>query len=84
MTETEWDVRHGGYNNMYMLENSNYGVPLDACRQLEKEGVITKLYPYFYTTPGCNGLISVMTRLGQEMVADMKANKVDIALLVST
>ena len=84
MTETKWDVRHGGYNYMYMLENPNYGVPLDACRQLEKEGVFAKLYPYFYTTPGCNGLISVMTRLGQEMVADMKANKVDIVLLVST
>jgi len=84
MTEANWDVRHGGYNNMYMLENPNYGVPLDACRELEREGAFAKLYPYFYTTTGCNGLISVMTRLGQEMVADMKAEGVDIALLVST
>ena len=84
MTETKWDVRHGGYNNMYMIENPNYGVPLDTCRQLQKEGVFAKLYPHFYTTPGCNGLISAMTRMGQEMAADMKANKVDIALVVST
>ena len=84
MTDTKWDVRHGGYNNIFMLENPNYGVPLDVCRELEKEGVYARLYPYFYTTPGINGLISVMQRLGEEMVSDMKTEGVDAVLLVST
>ena len=84
MQDTKWAVRHGGYNNIFMLENPNYGVPLDACRDLERAGVFAKLYPYFYTTPGINGLISVMERLGSEMVADMKAEGVDAILLVST
>ena len=84
MTDTQWDVRHGGYNNVYMLENPNYGVPLDVCREMEKEGVFAKLYPCFYTTPGINGLISVMQRLGKEIVSDMKAEGMDAVLLVST
>ena len=84
MTDTRWDVRHGGYNNIYMLANPNYGVPLDVCRELEKDGIFARLYPSFYTTPGINGLISVMQSLGRDMVADMKAEGVDAALLVST
>lgn len=84
MTDTNWDVRHGGYNNVYMLANPNYGVPLDVCRELEREGVFARLYPSFYTTPGINGLISVMQSLGSDMASDMKAEGVDAALLVST
>ncbi len=84
MKETKWDVRHGGYNTTFMLENPNYGVPLDVCREMDKDGVFAKLYSHFYTTPGINGLISVMQRLGKEMALDMQAEGVDAALLVST
>ena len=84
MQDTEWDVRHGGYNNVHMLRNPNYGVPLDACRELERDRVFARLHPSFYTTPGINGLITVMQRLGKEIVADMKKEGVDAAILVST
>ena len=84
MEEKGWDVRHGGYNNVYMLANPNYGVPLDACRELEKANIIGRLYPFFYATPGINGLVSVMKQLGKEMALDMKAEGVNGVLLVAT
>ncbi len=84
MKDAEWEVRHGGYNTAFMFDNANYGVPVDVCRELEREGAFSRLYPYFYTVPGINGLISVMQHLGKEMASDMKAEGVDAVLLVAT
>ena len=84
MKDSSWEVVHGGYNAMFMNENPNFGVPLDACRELEKEGAFAKLYPYFYGTTGVEGLSTIMQELGRDIVADMKSEKVDAALLVST
>jgi betaine reductase len=83
MVDFSWDVIHGGYNTEFMKKNPNYGVPLDVCRVMEREGVFARLYPYLYMTTGMNALIPVMQGIGREMVADMKANAVDAALLVS-
>lgn len=84
MKDTGWDVLHSGYNNVFMKANPNFGVPLDICRQLEKEGVFAGLYPYFYTTSGCNASIPNMTRIGREMVADMRTAGINGVLMVST
>jgi betaine reductase len=84
MKEASWDVLHGGYNTSFMVANPNYGVPLDACRELEREGAFGKLYPYFYGTTGVDGVISAMKNIGRGMVADMKAEGVDAVILVDT
>ncbi len=84
MQDVNWDVRHGGYDTHFMLQNANYGVPLDICRELEREKAFSKLYDYFYVTPGIQGLNSVMMSLGKEIALDMKAEGIQAALLVST
>ena len=84
MQDTCWDVIHGGYNTEFIRKNPNYGVPLDVCRMLEREGAFARLYPYFYATPGARGLISVMQAMGREIAVDMKSHGVDAALLVAT
>jgi len=84
MKDGQWEVVHGGYNAAFMNENPNFGVPLDACRELEKEGAFSKLQPYFYGTTGVEGLVPVMKQLGKEIGEDMKAEGVNAALLVST
>lgn len=84
MLEGEWEVVHGGYNAVFMNENPNFGVPLDACRELLKEGAFARLYGYFYGTTGVEGLASAMEQLGKEMAEDMKGEGVNGALLVST
>jgi glycine reductase complex component B subunit gamma len=84
MTDTKWEVHHFGYDNTFMIQNPNYGVPLDVCREMEKEGVFAKLYPYFYTTVGTNASILAMQKGGNEIAAEFKRNKVDAVLLIST
>ncbi len=83
MHDTKWDVVHGGYNSAWMIDNANYCVPVDACRKLEKEGVIAQLYPYFYSTNGGMGFISAMQAIGREIAGNMKAEGVDATILVS-
>ncbi len=82
----KWEAVHGGYNVVYMNKNPHYGVPLDALRSLEAEGVIGagKLYPAFYVIPGNQGSPSVMRRVGQEIAADLKKDGVEGVLLVAT
>jgi glycine reductase len=84
MLDGDWDVIHGGYNTEFMKKNPNFGVPLDACRDMEKEGLFAKLYPHFYVVPGARGLLSIMHQIGKEMALDMKADGVDGVILVST
>ena len=84
MKNTDWDVLHSGFNNIFMKDNPNFGIPLDVSRLLETEGVFANLYPYFYTTSGCNASVPVMQRLGREMVSDMKAERIDGVIMVST
>jgi len=82
----KWEAVHGGYNVAYMNKNPHYGVPLDALRALEAEGVIGpgKLYPAYYVIPGNQGSPAVMRRVGQEIAADLKKNGVEGVLLVAT
>lgn len=84
MMDASWEVIHGGYGTDFMMRNPNYGVPLDACRQLENEGKFGKLYPYFYGTTGVEGTVAAMEEIGKGMVADMKAGGVDAVLMVPT
>lgn len=84
MTDGPWDVWHGGYNTVFMHGNPNYGVPLDGLRGLQKAGRAGRLHPYFYSVPGSFGQISVMQKIGKEILKDMKGEGINGALLVST
>ena len=82
----KWEAVHGGYNVAYMNKNPHYGVPLDALRSFEAEGVIGagKLYPAYYVIPGNQGSPAVMRRIGQEIAADLKKDNVEGVLFVAT
>ena len=81
-----WEAVHGGYNVAAMNKNPHYGVPLDALRALEAEGAIGpgKLYPAYYVIPGNQGSPAVMRRVGQEIAADLKKERVEGVLFVAT
>jgi len=84
MLNAEWDVIHGGYNTDFMKKNPNYGVPLDVVREMEREGVFAKLYPYYYVASGCQAAISAMSRIGKEIATELKTEGIDAAVLVAT
>ena len=83
MQDAKWGVVHGGYNSAWMIDNANYCVPVDACRELEREGVFAKLYPHFYLTNGGMAFITVMQAIGREIALDMKSEMVHAVILVS-
>jgi glycine/betaine/sarcosine/D-proline reductase family selenoprotein B len=84
MKDSKWEVRHAGFDVSFMAENPNYAVPLDVVRDMERKGVFSRLYPYYYATCGNNALIAEMARIGTEMAFDIKKEKIEGVLLVST
>jgi glycine reductase complex component B subunit gamma len=82
----KWEAVHGGYNVGFMNQNPHYGVPLDALRALEADGILGrgKLYPAYYVIPGNQGSPAVMRRVGQEIAAELRKEGVDGVLLVAT
>jgi glycine reductase len=80
----QYEVVHHGYNSAFVVADPDRLVPVDAARELEKEGVIGKLYDYFLST---TGLITSMTnskRIGQGMAAQLLRDGVQAAVLTST
>ena len=83
MRERKWDVRHGGYNVVYVRENANYTVPLDVLRELEDAGVLGSLHPDYYVTANA-GTFAQNECIGREMGRELKLAGVEGVLLVST
>ncbi len=75
---------HGGCDTRWTNEDPDRAVPLDAARTLEKEGVIGRLYDYYYVTTGNMANIKTMARIGAEMAQDMKAQGIQAAILTAT
>lgn len=79
-----WEAVHGGYEVAFVNQNPQFGVPLDALRALEAEGVIGKLHESYYVVPGNQGAPSVMKRIGAEIATDLRKEAIDGVLLVAT
>lgn len=80
----EFMTIHGGIDTTFGNENPNIIVPVDAMRELEKEGVFGTLYPYFYTTTGTGTSEASATKMADEIVEDLKKENVDGVVFVST
>lgn len=84
MEPGEWQAVHGGYNTEFMNANPNFGVPLDALRALEREGLFGSLYPFYYVVPGNQVQVSDAHRMAREIAAELGAGGVEGVLLVAT
>lgn len=75
---------HGGFDNAFINDDPNRGVPLDVLRVMEGEGAFGKLHDYYYVTTGMTMPIAEAERIGQEIAASLRANNIHAALLTST
>lgn len=75
---------HGGYDPVYANENPDRVAPLDILKQYEKEGLIGKVYEYFYTTTGTGTSVGNAIKFGKEIGAELKSAGVDGVILTST
>ena len=80
----QFQAWHGGCDTTWTNADPDRAVPLDAARMLEKEGVIGRLYDYYYVTTGNMANIKTMARIGAEMAQDMTAQGVQAVILTAT
>lgn len=80
----DYEVRHGGYDTVFIRQNPNRLVPLDIMREMEKQKVIGKLHDYFYSTTGVATQMENSRRMGREIARDLKETGVSAVILTST
>ncbi|MBI4493741.1 MAG: glycine/betaine/sarcosine/D-proline family reductase selenoprotein B [Chloroflexi bacterium] len=84
LSPDQWVSVHGGFDTTNVNLDPDRMAPLDALRELEKEGVFGKLEEHLYTTTGNTAAIPTVRRFAQEMVKELKAREVEGILLTSS
>jgi glycine reductase complex component B subunit gamma len=84
LSPERWQSVHGGFDTTFINLDPHRVVPLDVVRELEREGVIGRLYDELFTTTGNTSVIPDMRRFAQEMGRELKAGGVDGVILTST
>lgn len=75
---------HGGYDTTDASNDPHRLIPLDAMRDLEREGKVGSVFEYFYTTCGVGTNVETSKEMGQKLAADLKASGVTAAIFTST
>ncbi len=84
LKEGDWMICHNGYDSSFIMKDPDRLVPVDAMRQLEKKGVIGKLYNSYLGTTGLITTIENSRKIGMGMAKYIKKNNIDAAVLTST
>ncbi len=80
----DYEISHGGYDPRFVQADPDRLVPLDALRQLEREGAVGRIHGEFLSTSGLSNPLSNTRRLGREMAEKVKREGVDAVILTST
>ena len=75
---------HGGFDNRFIRDDPRRVVPVDALRELEREGRIGSLHPELFVTVGNVEPVERARRFGREIAAELLAAEVQAALLTAT
>ena len=84
LSSEEFECVHGGFFNAMASENPNVVLPLDALRELAREGKIGRLVDFYCTTTGNDQRLSDCRRNGEEIADTLRGERVDGVLLVAT
>jgi betaine reductase len=80
----EWRSVHGGFSTTWANEDPHRILPLDVARELERQGVIGRLYREYLVTAGNGTPVGSARRFGVEWAADLRRSGVQAAILTST
>lgn len=84
LTAEDYETAHGGYDPVYANEDPDRVLPLDVMRDMEREGIIGKIYEYFYSTVGNGTSVGNSRAFGIRIGKELKEAGVDAVLLTST
>jgi len=80
----DYEVSHGGYDNRFVRQDPHRLVPLDAAREMERNGQIGRLFDKFVSTTGLSNPIANSRRLGREIADYLRQQGVEAVILTST
>jgi len=83
LTKEEYTCVHGGFDTSYVIEDPNRLVPLDAMRQLAREGFV-KMHEAFLSTSGLTTPVTNSISIAKGMIEYVKNHSIDAAILTST
>jgi len=79
----DWQSIHGGFDTTNVNQDPDRMAPLDALRELEREGAFHDLADELYTTTGNTAAIPTVRRFAQEMLKELRASDVQGVILTS-
>jgi glycine reductase len=80
----QWRSVHGGFSTVYANADPHRILPLDAARQLEREGAIGHLHEEYLVTAGNGTSVANARRFGVEWAADLRHSGARAAILTAT
>ncbi len=80
----EWRSVHGGFSTVWANADPHRILPLDAARQLEREGAIGHLHEEFLVTAGNGTSVANARKFGVEWAADLRHSGARAAILTAT
>jgi glycine reductase len=84
LKQGDWTICHNGYDSSFILADPDRLVPVDAMRQLERDGVIGKLHDFYLGTTGLITTVENSRKIGRAMAEYIQKNNIDAAVLTST
>jgi len=84
LTPESHETAHGGYDPTYANADPNRVLPLDVARDLEREGAIGSLYPYYYATVGNGTSVARAENFAREIAKDLIRDGVRAVIITST
>jgi glycine reductase len=82
--ENTGETAHGGYDPIYANEDPNRVLPVDVIKDLEAEGRIGSIHPYYYTTTGNGTSVANAKAFATEFAQKLVNDGVDAVILTST
>jgi len=80
----QWRSVHGGFSTAWANADPMRILPLDAARQLEREGAIGRVLGEYYVTTGNGTSVGNARRFGIEWAADLHHSEARAAVLTAT
>lgn len=79
-----YETAHGGYDPVYANKDPNRVLPVDALREMEKNGRIGSLHNYFYSTVGNGTSVANSKAYAIKFAHELKNDGVTAVILTST
>jgi glycine reductase len=85
LSTSQWESVHAGFSTRFLnTKDPSYTLPLPTVREMERQGALKAIYPYFFSTTGNGTAVGVAKRMAHEIAQELQRERVDAALLVAT